>query len=121
MALHNFVDKVEWKDTPKKDYVLYFGRFSKEKGIDTLIRVCRKLPDVQFVFAGAGPLGSELNGIANIKNVGFQHGEALEKLIREHVSASIRPSGMRTARFQSWKARCMGRRCWEPTLAASPN
>ena len=35
VAMHNFVDRVEWKETPKKDYVLYFGRFSKEKGIDT--------------------------------------------------------------------------------------
>ena len=91
VALHNFVDKVEWKDTTKKDYVLYFGRFSKEKGIDTLIRVCKKLPDVQFVFAGTGPLESELSGIANIKNVGFQRGEALEKLIRE-ARFSVYPS-----------------------------
>ena len=91
VALHNFVDKVEWKDTPKKDYVLYFGRFSKEKGIDTLIRVCKELPDVQFVFAGTGPLESELSGIANIKNVGFQRGEALEILIRE-VRFSVYPS-----------------------------
>ena len=91
VALHNFVDKVEWKDTTKKDYVLYFGRFSKEKGIDTLIRVCKKLPDVQFFFAGTGPLKSELSGIANIKNVGFQRGEALEKLIRE-ARFSVYPS-----------------------------
>ena len=91
VAMHNFVDKVEWKDTPKKDYVLYFGRFSKEKGIDTLIRVCKELPDVQFVFAGTGPLESELSGIPNIKNVGFQRGEALEKLIRE-ARFSVYPS-----------------------------
>lgn len=29
IALHNFIDKVEWKNTEKKDYVLYFGRFSE--------------------------------------------------------------------------------------------
>lgn len=33
VAMHNFIDKVEWKETEKKDYVLYFGRFSEEKGI----------------------------------------------------------------------------------------
>ena len=32
VMLHNFVDKVEWKETEKKDYVLYFGRYSEEKG-----------------------------------------------------------------------------------------
>lgn len=91
VALHNFVDKVEWMETAKKDYVLYFGRFSKEKGIGTLIQVCKELPDVQFVFAGSGPLENEINGIPNIKNVGFQQGEALEALIRE-ARFSIYPS-----------------------------
>lgn len=91
VALHNFVDKVEWKEVQKKDYVLYFGRFSKEKGIDTLIEVCKRLPDVQFIFAGTGPLEENIKGVANIRNVGFQKGEALEKLIRE-ARFSIYPS-----------------------------
>ena len=91
VALHNFVDGLHWKDTGKKDYVLYFGRYSKEKGIGTLIQACRRLSDVQFVFAGTGPLEDELKGIANIKNVGFQRGEALEKLIRE-ARFSVYPS-----------------------------
>lgn len=91
VAMHNFIDKVEWKETPKKDYVLYFGRFSEEKGIGTLIKVCKELPDVQFIFAGTGPLEETVNGIKNIKNVGFQKGEALEKLIRE-ARFSIYPS-----------------------------
>ena len=38
---------------------------------------------MQFIFAGAGPLEDKVNGVSNIKNVGFQKGEALEKLIRE--------------------------------------
>lgn len=91
IAMHNFIDKVEWKDTPKKDYVLYFGRFSEEKGIDTLIKVCKEIPDVQFIFAGKGPLEDSVKGVSNIKNVGFQKGAALEKLIRE-ARFSIYPS-----------------------------
>ena len=91
VAMRNFVDRVEWKEVEKKGYVLYFGRFSKEKGIDTLLKVCRELPDVQFAFAGTGPLANEINGIPNIKNVGFQSGEALETLIRE-ARFSIYPS-----------------------------
>lgn len=91
VALHNFIDKVEWKNTEKKDYVLYFGRFSEEKGIGTLIDVCKKLPNIQFVFAGTGPLEDEIKNIRNIKNVGFKKGESLEKLIRE-ARFSIYPS-----------------------------
>ena len=91
VALHNFIDQVEWKQTEKKNYVLYFGRFSEEKGIGTLINVCKSLPDISFVFAGTGPLEVKINGIPNIKNVGFQKGENLEKLIREALF-SIYPS-----------------------------
>lgn len=91
VALHNFIDRVEWKDTQKKDYVLYFGRYSTEKGIETLIRAAKELPDIQFVFAGSGPLEQELEGVSNIKNVGFQTGEALETLIRE-ARFSVYPS-----------------------------
>ena len=91
IALHNFVEKIENKDVEKKDYVLYFGRFSEEKGIGTLIQAAKELPDVQFIFAGTGPLENEINGVANIKNVGFQKGDALEKLIRE-AKFSVYPS-----------------------------
>ena len=91
VAMHNFVDQVEWKEVEKKDYVLYFGRFSEEKGIHTLIKVCKELPDIPFVFAGTGPLESSMKEIKNIKNVGFQQGETLEKLIRE-ARFSVYPS-----------------------------
>ena len=91
VTIHNFIDKVEQKVVEKKDYVLYFGRFSEEKGIGTLIQAAKELPDVQFIFAGTGPLESEINGVANIKNVGFQKGAALEKLIRE-AKFSVYPS-----------------------------
>ncbi len=83
VAIHNFIDTYEQKNVQKKDYVLYFGRFSKEKGIETLINAAKELPQIQFIFAGKGPLEEELTGVPNIKNVGFQSGEALEKLIRE--------------------------------------
>lgn len=83
VTLHNFIEQNEWQQTQKKDYVLYFGRYSQEKGISLLIRVAESLPHVQFVFAGLGPFEELLLGIPNIQNVGFQKGEALEKLIRE--------------------------------------
>lgn len=91
VAMHNFIDRVEWKNIAKKDYILYFGRFSEEKGLGTLIKVCRELSDVQFVFAGTGSLENEITSIPNIKNVGFKKGEALETLIRE-ARFSIYPS-----------------------------
>lgn len=93
VVLHNFADKMETeqRSVNKKDYVLYFGRYSAEKGIRTLLRVCRELPDIPFVFAGAGELEQEVNETPNIKNVGFQTGKELEKLIRE-ARFSVYPS-----------------------------
>lgn len=83
VAMHNFVDAVAEKEIQKKDYVLYFGRYSQEKGIAALIQAAKELPEIPFVFAGSGPLEDVVEGVSNIRNVGFQRGEALETLIRE--------------------------------------
>lgn len=91
VALHNFIDDIEWKECDKKGYILYFGRYSDEKGIRTLIEAARRLKDIPFVFAGKGLLEEEITGIPNIQNVGFQSGEALVTLIRE-ANFSIYPS-----------------------------
>lgn len=91
VALHNFVEPVERKTTQKQDYVLYFGRFSQEKGIGTLVEAARELPHVRFVFAGTGPLEDTLVGVSNIENVGFRKGGELERLIRQ-ARFSVIPS-----------------------------
>lgn len=91
ISIHNFVTDKEQKKAEKKDYVLYFGRFSKEKGVETLLDVCRQLPNIRFIFAGNGSLSNKMNDIKNIENVGFKTGEELEILIRE-AKFSIIPS-----------------------------
>jgi glycosyltransferase involved in cell wall biosynthesis len=91
VAMHNFVKKTKVRKVEKKDYVLYFGRYSEEKGIGTLLEVCRSLPDIPFVFAGKGPLEDSVNAVPNIRNAGFQSGEELEMLIRQ-ARFSIYPS-----------------------------
>jgi glycosyltransferase involved in cell wall biosynthesis len=83
VVMHNFIDRIAMDASQKQDYVLYFGRFSKEKGVQTLLEVCKALPQIPFVFAGTGPLEEQLAGIENIRNVGFQRGEALQKLISQ--------------------------------------
>lgn len=91
VAMHNFISRPEKKAVEKEDYVLYFGRYSREKGIETLIKAAKALPHISFVFAGTGPLEDQLAGIDNIRNVGFQTGEALEMLIRK-ARFSVYPS-----------------------------
>lgn len=91
VAMHNFVDALEPKAVAKEGYALYFGRLSKEKGVSTLLQVCKELPQVPFVFAGAGPLEEAVRALPNIRYVGFQTGEALETIIRK-ARFSIVPS-----------------------------
>lgn len=75
----------------KEDYVLYFGRYSREKGMDTLLEVCKKLPEIPFVFAGKGPYEKEINQVKNIQNVGFLTEEKMQPVI-EKARFSIYPS-----------------------------
>ncbi len=91
VAIHNFIDRIPWVDVPKEDYILYFGRFSEEKGIGTLLEAAKKMPEVNFVFAGKGPLESLVDSVENIKNVGFKSGDELANLIRK-ARASVYPS-----------------------------
>ena len=83
VALHNFIDPIEKIEVQKKKYVLYFGRYSQEKGINTLISVAKELPQISFIFAGTGPQKEMLSDIPNIKEVGFKTGKELGTLISE--------------------------------------
>lgn len=92
-VLYNFADKIEKYPTKAdgKPYILYFGRLSKEKGIGTLIQVCKQLPDIRFIIAGSGPLEDSLKNISNIEFVGFKGGDELKSLIR-NAEFTIYPS-----------------------------
>lgn len=93
IVMHNFVNAGDNNENIVKNgnYVLYFGRYAQEKGITTLLRVCEKLKEIPFVFAGKGPLEEKVNQVTNIKNMGFLKGERLEQIIR-NASFTIYPS-----------------------------
>lgn len=86
-VLYNFIDKVDKTPVQKEDYVLFFGRFSAEKGMETLIAA----KDIDFVCAGSGPMEDAVNHSAHIKNVGFKTGKELEELIKK-AACSVYPS-----------------------------
>jgi glycosyltransferase involved in cell wall biosynthesis len=83
-SIEDTPDSANAHNTTEKtgEYVLYFGRFSPEKGIRTLIRAARELPDIPFVFAGNGPYEEEVNEVPNITNKGFLTGQELTDTIR---------------------------------------
>ncbi len=67
------------------DYVLYFGRLSREKGIATLVDACSMLPHIRFLVAGDGPLSEQAAGCTNVELVGFKQGDELRGLVRESL------------------------------------
>lgn len=91
VVVHNFVDDLKYEYKEKENYVLYFGRFSEEKGIRTLLEVCKELPEVKFVFAGSGALEDEIRKVPNIECVGFKSGKELHDLISK-AKFSVYPS-----------------------------
>ena len=107
IAIHNFVnkerkeredieereDREEKGEKGEKGYILYFGRYSKEKGINTLIEVCKELPEIKFKFAGKGDdnILAKIKQLDNVEELGFLSGDTLDNVI-SNAKASIYPS-----------------------------
>lgn len=82
-VIHNFIDEMSTEPVAEKgNYVLYFGRLNVQKGIRTLIAATKQLPDIPFIIAGEGPIEHEVQGLPNVKYVGFQKGESLKNLVK---------------------------------------
>ena len=65
------------------NYVAYSGRISKEKGVDMIINVARRHPEMEFRLAGAvrdEELVEDLPG--NVRLMGYMTGEALADFYR---------------------------------------
>lgn len=91
VALHNFFERPSVEEVPKGDYVLEFGHLSRDKGTNTLLEVCKRMPNVQFVFAGYGKAVEDMKDIPNATYVGFKTGAELKELIQK-AKCSVYPS-----------------------------
>ncbi len=65
--------------------VIFAGRLSPEKGVDTFLDAARLLPQLKFFIAGDGPLKKELEDIApeNVTFTGWLNQAQLSDLYRE--------------------------------------
>lgn len=67
-------------------YFLFVGRLSEEKGIETIVRAAKLIPDVTFKIVGRGPEMDRLHrlseGLANVEFLGFRMGDELAQLYR---------------------------------------
>lgn len=92
---------------------MYFGRYSKEKGIETLLKICKQLPDIPFVFAGSGTFKEEIAKVKNIQEKGFLSGNELFKVIKG-ASLVLFPSQCNeNCPFSVMEAQVYGTPVWE--------
>lgn len=113
---HNFVDQIP--NVEKKEsnsYVLYFGRYSQEKGVETLLTVCGRLPNIPFIFAGSGPLENMVNETDNVENRGFLHGMELYSTIAQAAFCVIPSECYENCPFSVMESQL----CGTPVIASS--
>jgi glycosyltransferase involved in cell wall biosynthesis len=94
LVLHNFSRMNRRETAVKKSsgaYALYFGRLSREKGMETLAYACARLPEIPFLIAGSGPAEACFTQLPNVTLLGHVGGAELETLI-EGAAFSVYPS-----------------------------
>ena len=96
-VLHNFVEPHKLKPeraAVRDDYLLYFGRIEKLKGVDTLLQAVGK-SGARLLIAGTGSWTEELKAkiadLPNVEYLGFISGEPLKSLVAE-ARAVVVPS-----------------------------
>lgn len=71
-----------------KDYIVYFGRLAKEKGVTTLLKAMKRLPEVKLRVIGEGPERAALqryveeNSLKNVRFEGMKGGAELRSLVQ---------------------------------------
>lgn len=97
-TVHNFVDVSDiTPNFSEGDYILYFGRVHRSKGILTLIEAAVPLTDLPIYIVGDGEAMSEVqqiieqNGCKHIHLLGFKQGDELRELIRNSI-CTVLPS-----------------------------
>jgi len=89
VCIPNFIDIKKFEPSyDSKDYFLYMGRLTEEKGIMTLIKAMEKVKELKLYILGAGPLEENLrkqvndSKLENIEFLGYKTGKELEYIIR---------------------------------------
>lgn len=69
IVLHNFVNESNTRNIRDDNYIFYFGRLSKEKGIYNLLKAISNLKNVNLKIAGDGPEKENIIKFINKKDI----------------------------------------------------
>lgn len=76
------------KTLSENKYYLFYGRLSDEKGVTTLLRAFKDIPQCKLKIVGTGPKEQELkdfvqsSGMKNVEFLGFKRGQELMDLVK---------------------------------------
>ena len=83
VVIPNFLESLNETSFKEGTYVAYSGRLSSEKGIDLIMEVARKHPEIPFKFAGEARDSEILNHVpSNCELLGYLSGDALKEFYR---------------------------------------
>ena len=86
VQLYNFTPDIPTRINKKINhrYLLYFGRLSNEKGINSLLEAIRDIPEIDLKIIGRGPLSKEIgnNYPKNVSFLGFKEGQELKEYVK---------------------------------------
>ena len=97
VTLYNFSTSIVTrpKAMPADRYYLFFGRLSYEKGVMTLLKTFKDLPQCRLNVVGTGPKEEELkafaseNGMKNVTFLGYEQGKELTDLVSNAYFAIV--------------------------------
>jgi len=88
-VIHNCLELSNFTpDFTPGDYLVYYGRLSREKGVKTLCQAIRKLPEIKLKIIGSGPEEAALKEylerkqVRNVELLGYKEGAELFELIK---------------------------------------
>lgn len=89
-VLHNPIEQPAKRSVCRGEYLIYFGRLSKEKGLDTLLSVMSHFPNIKLKIVGEGNDIPDKQ-LANVEFMGFRNKIELSELVRKAMF-TIMPS-----------------------------
>ena len=84
IVLYNYTTPIVNYTDNKLDYILYYGRLSREKGVATLLEAIKKYPKIKLKIIGTGPIEEQLKSCyhyPNIEYLGFKSGKELFDIV----------------------------------------
>ncbi len=110
-----YIDLARFAARPaKRDYIVYAGRLSPEKGVRTLLEAMRQLPEVRLRLLGDGPSRSELEAyvrehkLSNVEFAGFVDNEAFVEQLGSARALVLPSEWYETCGLVIWEAAAMG-------------